>query len=187
MRAQNIVISANTARNIYNFRKELIQALKAHGYNIFIISPNDESVPLLKDMGCEHIHIFMDNRGTSPIHDFRLWWDYRKILKAIKPVAYLGYTIKPNIYGSLAAHITQTPTLNNISGLGTVFIRKTWVTAMVRFLYKMALSRAAIVFFQNSDDQAEFIDEGLVNKNTCRLLPGSGIDLDHFSKARIRI
>jgi len=73
---------------------------------------------------------------------------------------------------------------NNISGLGTVFIKKTWITGMVRVLYKLALSRAAIVFFQNSDDQAEFVAEGLVDISKCRLLPGSGIDLDHFTASQ---
>ena len=184
MTKPSVVISANTAWNIYNFRKELIIALQAEGYNIFFVSPSDDSVPHLKAMGCEHVPIVMVSSGTSPVHDMKLCWSYRKILKKIKPEVYLGYTIKPNIYGSIAAHMTSTPTINNISGLGTVFIKKSWITRVVRFLYKLALSRAGIVFFQNSDDQAEFVAESLVEEEKCRCLPGSGIDLEHFSSSR---
>ena len=85
----------------------------------------------------------------------------------------LGYTIKPNIYGSLACHVLGIPTINNISGLGAVFISRGWVTHLVQFLYRQALARSAHVFFQNSDDEALFLSRGLAPRGgraCCRAL-----------------
>ena len=99
--------------------------------------------------------------------------------------AYLGYTIKPNIWGSLAAQACGIPVINNISGLGTAFIRDTWLTSVVRMLYRTALARSHVVFFQNEDDRSLFVRQRLVTAKRTGLLPGSGIDLEHFSPLSI--
>jgi glycosyltransferase involved in cell wall biosynthesis len=93
---------------------------------------------------------------------------------------FLGYTIKPNINGSLAAHSLGIPVVNNNAGLGTAFIRDTWLTRLARALYRMALSRSHTVFFQNDDDRRFFISAKIVRRKQARLVPGSGIDLGRF-------
>jgi glycosyltransferase involved in cell wall biosynthesis len=98
----------------------------------------------------------------------------------------LGFTIKPNIYGSLVAHAIGIPVINNIAGLGAVFIKKGWLRWFVTTLYRLALRRSKKVFFQNSDDQKMFTEAGLVRKSCATLLPGSGIDLEHFS-SRVQV
>jgi len=176
-----IVISANTSWNVYNFRKPLIRALQDEGYRVVAIAPPDESSELLvTELGCEYRPILIDSSGTSIKNDFALIRAYRKYLKELKATAFLGYTIKPNIYGSFAAHLTGTPTINNISGLGTVFIKKNWITPIVLGLYRLVLSRAAHVFFQNEDDRSLFVKEKLVKPEITGVLPGSGIDLDKY-------
>jgi len=107
-------------------------------------------------------------------------FDFYKILRDEKPDVYLGYTVKPNVFGSLAAHIHGIRVINNIAGLGTVFGNKSWITAIVRQLYRFALSRSEKVFFQNCDDKSYFIKEGLIKENISDLLPGSGVDLQKF-------
>jgi glycosyltransferase involved in cell wall biosynthesis len=101
-------------------------------------------------------------------------------MKRLRPVAYLGFTIKPNIYGCLAAARAGIPAIANISGLGTVFIRRGPLLALVTRLYRRALRRAAVVFFQNPDDRQLFLENRLVRPGQARLLPGSGVDLDRF-------
>ena len=94
--------------------------------------------------------------------------------------ALLGYTIKPNIYGSLAAHLLGIPVINNITGLGTAFIEQTWLTRLVRFLYARSLSLSKTVFFQNADDRDLFVHLRLVRSERAALVPGDGVDLDKF-------
>jgi glycosyltransferase involved in cell wall biosynthesis len=123
----------------------------------------------------------MDNRGTHPLRDALLLMRLIRVLRAERPAAMLGYTVKPNIYGSIACHLLGIPTINNISGLGAVFISHGWVTQVVQFLYRQALARSAHVFFQNGDDEALFLSRGLAPKGRTGLLPGSGVDLVRFA------
>jgi len=102
-------------------------------------------------------------------------------MRSERPDVYLGYTVKPNVYGSLAAHLLRIPVINNISGLGAVFIRDGWLLRVVRWMYRTALMRSAKVFFQNDDDRQLFISGGLLRAEMTDLLPGSGIDLNRFT------
>jgi glycosyltransferase involved in cell wall biosynthesis len=125
----------------------------------------------------------MDNKGTHPGRDLLLLWRFFRLLRRERPDVYLGYTVKPNVYGSLAAHALGIPVINNIAGLGAVFIKDSWLTRLVRGLYRLALSRSAKVFFQNDDDRQMFISGGLVAETVTDRLPGSGIDLAKFVPA----
>jgi glycosyltransferase involved in cell wall biosynthesis len=93
----------------------------------------------------------------------------------------MGFTVKPNVYGSLAAHSLGIPVLNNIAGLGAAFAERGWLNWLVRQLYRRALVRSAVVFFQNPEDRDQFVQDGLVRAEISRLLPGSGVDISHFS------
>jgi glycosyltransferase involved in cell wall biosynthesis len=178
--SHKIVISINTAWNIYNFRSGLIKALVDCGYQVVALAPGDEYAHRLRDMGCRFIHMPMDSNGTHPGRDLSLLMRYFHVLRAERPLAYLGYTVKPNIYGSLAAHMLRVPVINNIAGLGTTFINSSLVTHIVRTLYRISLRRSHRIFFQNADDQALFIGTGLVRAESTDRLPGSGMDLAHF-------
>jgi glycosyltransferase involved in cell wall biosynthesis len=94
---------------------------------------------------------------------------------------FLGYTAKPNVYGSLAAQALGIPVINNVSGLGTAFIRQGLLTRIVSGLYRLAFRRSARVFFQNPEDQDLFVSAGIVPPEKTALLPGSGIDLARFA------
>lgn len=178
-----IVICINSAWNILNFRVGLIQALIAAGYEVVALAPYDKHVPQLTKMGCRFVEIPMDNGGTHPLRDAHLLWRFWKTLRTISPDVYLGYTVKPNIYGSLASHWLSIPVINNIAGLGSAFIKGGWLVHVVQALYRAALSRSAKVFFQNDDDRQLFLQSGLVRLEKTDLLPGSGIDLLRFQPA----
>ncbi|GGD31891.1 glycosyltransferase family 4 protein [Aureimonas glaciei] len=178
-----ILISINTSWNVYNFRSGLVQALVAAGYEVVVAAPEDGHSARLADLGCRYIALPMDNQGTSPRSDIRLYRNYRRLMRAEKPDCFLGWTIKPNIYGTLAAQSLGIPAINNISGLGTAFIRGGWLSRLAKSLYRLALRRSATVFFQNRDDRALFVDQKLVQRERTALLPGSGIDLTRFSAA----
>ena len=164
-----------------NFRSGLIKRLIEEGYDVHVCAPLDKHRQSLESLGCNFHSLSMNNKGTSPLEDLKLIKSYVALMKVIRPDAYLGFTIKPNVYGNIAAHRCGVPTINNVSGLGTVFIRKSWITFIVKRLYKKALKKSYRVFFQNNDDLALFLDEGLVERENTAILPGSGVNLQYFS------
>lgn len=175
-----IVIALNTTWNLVNFRSGLIRALVSHGCEVVAVAPPDEFVPKLLALGCRFVPLPMDNKGTHLGRDILLLWRFYWMLRLERPNVYLGYTIKPNVYGSIAAHALGIPVVNNISGLGAVFIKDTWLTRLVRRLYRLALSRSAKVFFQNEDDRRLFVDGRLVRREIADKVPGSGVALARF-------
>jgi len=181
---RRVVLAANSSWNIVNFRAGLIEALKREGYEPVVVAPLDEAAESrMGELGVERIVVGIERSGLNPIADLRLLGEYRRILKRLRPAAFLGFTIKPNIYGCIAARSLGVPAIANISGLGTVFIKRGALLALVTRLYRFALSRAAVVFFQNPDDRALFIERRMVRPEQARLLPGSGVDLERFAPA----
>jgi glycosyltransferase involved in cell wall biosynthesis len=176
-----VLIALNTAWNLFNFRSGLIRALIGAGYEVVAVAPPDEYVSRLMALGCRFVPLPMDNKGTHPGRDLLLLWRFFQLLRDENPDVYLGYTVKPNVYGSLAARTLSIPVINNIAGLGAVFIKDSWLTRLVRGLYRLALLRSAKVFFQNDDDLQMFVLGGLVSPSVTDRLPGSGIDLDKFT------
>lgn len=186
------MIALNTAWNLVNFRSGLIAALVAEGFDVVAVAPSDEYVDQLIGLGCRYIPMPMDNKGTHPGRDLMLLFRFFKLMRTERPDIYLGYTVKPNIYGSLAANGLGIAVINNVAGLGTVFNQTGWLNWFVRILYRISLSRSATVFFQNSDDYQLFVSEKIVSRAVADCLPGSGIDLRKFvpvplpAKASIR-
>lgn len=164
---------------LYKFRKEVLQALIMQGHEVYVSLPNDEYIPLLEDIGCKYIESKVDRRGKNPIADIKLLGSYIKIINKIKPDIVLTYTIKPNLYGSIACRITKTKYLPNITGLGTAVENGGLVKDIILNLYKVALKNAKCVFFQNGPNKQFFIDKGIIKKNAM-LIPGSGVNLDEY-------
>lgn len=175
-----IAIVLNTSWNIYNFRMNFVRELIRNGHEIHTVAPYDDFTPLLQEAGCIHHDIRMDSRGANPIKDSaliaELFFTYRKI----RPDVILHYTIKPNVYGTLAAAMLKIPVINNVCGLGTVFLKDNLVSKVAMVLYKMSFRFANKVFFQNPDDLNLFVGNNLVDKEAVDLLPGSGVDLQKF-------
>jgi glycosyltransferase involved in cell wall biosynthesis len=137
----------------------------------------------MRELDVQRISVRIERSGLNPLSDLRLLAAYRGLLKRLRPVAYLGYTIKPNIYGSLAAASLGIPAIPNVSGLGTAFIRQGPVQQIVTRLYRVGFRRAPVVFFQNDEDRQLFIDRRIVRREQARVLPGSGVDLERFAPA----
>jgi len=175
-----VCIALNSTWNLVNFRSGLITALIDSGYEVVALAPADDYVDRLVALGARFVPLSMDNQGTNPLNDALLFWRFWRILRFEKPVAFLGFTVKPNVYGSLAAHTLGVPVVNNIAGLGAVFVEQSYLTRLLKGLYKIALSRSSLIFFQNNDDRRMFIHDGLVKSEVTDLLPGSGVDLDRF-------
>jgi glycosyltransferase involved in cell wall biosynthesis len=179
--AKKILISLNTAWNLLNFRAGLISELISSGYEVVAVAPKDEYVVKLEFLGCRFVHLEIDNQGTHPIRDLLLIWRFFRLLKTEKPDLCLFYTVKPNVYGSLASRLCGIPFINNVSGLGAVFIRGGWLRRFISELYRLAFRNSNQVFFQNRDDLELFLENKLVKEALTDVLPGSGINLHRFT------
>ena len=177
-----ILISANSLFNIVNFRTGLIRALAVAGYRPIVVAPADGAT-LPPGFPAEHVPIDIARSGLNPAVDALLAYRYFWLLHRLRPAAYLSFTIKPNIYGAIAASAAGVPSLPNVSGLGTAFLGSGKFASFVSSLYRFAFRRSAIVFFQNPDDRDLFLARKIVRADQVRLLPGSGIDLDRFHPA----
>ena len=180
-----IAITLNTSWNIYNFRRSLIIAFLERGHEVIAIAPKDDFTDRLIQMGCSFENVTMDSRGANPLKDIGLTLELYNIYKRIKPDVILHYTIKPNIYGTLAAAKLDIPCVNNISGLGTIFMNDNWVSKIAMSLYRFSFKYPKKVFFQNQEDYQLFQDKRLIEKNICEVIPGSGIDLQHFTPKKL--
>jgi len=178
-----IIISSNTSWSIYNFRLGLVKELLKKN-KVIIIAPKDKFSQKLIDLGCEYYDIYIDNKGTNPINDLKTFWQYYKIYKKIKPNVVLHFTIKPNIYGNFACELLNILVVNNVTGLGTVFIKENLVTQIVKNMYKMAFKNS-FIFFQNKDDKELFFKLGIINHKNIEILPGSGINIEKFQPIQI--
>ncbi len=176
-----IAISINRSWNIYNFRSGLVKALIAEGHEVVAIAPKDKYSKLLMKMGCRFFPLEVENTGSNPVKDLSLYLEYLKIYKKIEPDIVLQYTIKPNIYGTMAAKRLEIPVINNVSGLGTVFLNNGLVSLVAQLLYKVAFRNTDLVFFQNEDDRSEFLKKIRLPHLQTDLLPGSGINLSDFA------
>lgn len=181
-----IAIVLNTSWNIYNFRMNFVRALIANGFEVHTIAPVDDYTHFLEEAGCTHHAVRMDSRGANPIKDSALIAELFWIYKKVKPDIVLHYTIKPNVYGTLAATLLNIPVINNVCGLGTVFLKDNLVSAIAVFLYRISFRFARKVFFQNPDDLKLFLDRKLVPADVVDLVPGSGIDLNKFKPMQYR-
>jgi len=177
-----IVISSNTSWSIYNFRLNLARNLSKNGYKVILVAPRDKYSEIL-EKEFDYYDVFMNNKGTNPIEDFKTIISYYRLYKDIKPNIVLNFTIKPNIYGTIACSWLKIKTINNIAGLGYLFVHQNLVTIIAKKLYKYSQKKANKIFFQNREDYKTFTTQKLVDIEKCDILPGSGVDVNKFTSS----
>ncbi|WP_026298179.1 glycosyltransferase family 4 protein [Cohnella laeviribosi] len=176
-----ILLLGNDSTYIYNFRKEIILRLLEEGHEIHISTPIGNRINELIKWGCRVTETQVDRRGTNPVKDLKLLLHYIRLLNKIKPDVVLAYTIKPNLYGGIACRLLRIPYINNITGLGSGFLKKSVLFRnLLTFLYKVSLKRSFCIFFQNKSDLNALLEKKII-KNNYELLPGSGVNLSEFA------
>jgi len=177
-----IAVVANTTWYLVNFRLNLMKVLIQFGHDVIAISPEDqEQAIVLRDAGIIFEPVKISGSGVNPLKELISVAGLRHIFRKYDVQVVLSYTPKGNIYSAIAALFCGIPFVPNISGQGRTFIHKSFVTQVVKMLYRLTLGRAYKVFFQNCDDLELFIAAGLVSRNQCERLPGSGVDLKRFT------
>ncbi len=174
-----ILIMANDSGGLYNFRKEIIKTILECGHEVHICLPNGDFVSQLIEMGCSFEACNFDRHGTNPADEFRIIGQYKKIIKTVTPDIVFTYTIKPNIYGGIVCARKNVPYVVNITGLGTAVENSGWMQKVTLALYRFALRKAQMVFFQNTENR-DFMLKHKIVQGKYDLLPGSGVNLTHF-------
>jgi len=153
MNPKKIAIIANTTWNIYNFRLNIIRKLIAEGHEVIVMAPVDkfitytESIREVTHIPIRHLH----RDSVNPIQDLRLLIELMRLYKRHKPDLILHYTVKPNIYGGLAARLLGIPSVGVITGLGYSLMHEGWINVITRLLYRFFLPFHRKVIFENSD------------------------------------
>lgn len=171
---------ANTAWNLANFRAPVISALVADGHRVIAAAAADGAEAKLLRLGAEFRGLPVQSSSRNPLADLRLFGSLVHLLRRERPDFLMTFTIKPNIYGTLAARLTRTRALATVSGLGSAFLAGGPTGRLIDRLYGLGLSGANAVFFQNDEDRDLFVERRLVRSDQVRRVPGSGIDLAHF-------
>lgn len=188
---KKILILASLSSSLRNFRGPLIEALRDAGHQVHAAAPgltsDAQTHNWLKTRGIICHDVAIARAGFGPLADLRALWALWRLMSHLRPDVFLGYTIKPVIWGLIASRLAGVPQrVALITGLGYAFTEGTGlvrgaVKALARSLYKVALRSATLVFFQNEDDRADFSAMGLLPSGTIvHVVAGSGIDLVQF-------
>ena len=188
MERKRILFLAQHFITLYCFRRELIERLCKEGHEVYLSLPVSEDNAYFEKIGCRIVPTEIDRRGVNPVKDLKLISFYKKMVPEIDPDIIFSYTIKPNVYGSLATNRKkrkngkQYRQICNITGTGGTFLEDNLVARICRILYRHSVKNCYKVFFQNKGDRDMFIKNHLIRDNY-DMLPGSGVNLDQFSLA----
>ena len=151
MESKKILILSNHFITLYNFRRELIARLISHGHKVYISMPEDERNGYFAQLGCEIIVTPMSRRGMNPAQDISLLHRYKRIMREVQPDIIFSYTIKPNIYGTMASNALHYKQVCNVTGTGATFLHENLLAKLVRVLYRHSMKYAYKVVEQFMD------------------------------------
>ncbi|MBO5166200.1 MAG: glycosyltransferase family 4 protein [Lachnospiraceae bacterium] len=179
MEKKKVVLIGNHHIVIYNFRREFVQRLVKEGHEVIVFLPVTEEAEKIRELGCELVDIPVDRRGINPIKDARLFLQYKKKLKEIRPDMVFTYTIKPNIYAGYACRLLKIPYACTITGLGKGIENGGIIRGIIMRLYKTALKKVKRIFFQNEDNKKLFVERN-IGQGRYGMVNGSGVNLNVF-------
>jgi glycosyltransferase involved in cell wall biosynthesis len=182
-----IAIVANSTWNIYNFRLNILRALEEKGAEIVVIAPIDKYIFYLNEFkNVRHIPLKrLSRKSKNPLRDLLLFNEFYNIYKREKFDVVLHYTIKPNIWGNLAARFCQTPSVCAVTGLGYAFLHNGWVEKLTTLLYRFSFKSAKKVIFENDEDRVYFDEKNITKLGQSMSVNGCGIDTDYYAIEKV--
>lgn len=177
---KKILFCDNSLHELINFRGDVINSYAADGFDVVLVSPlNCDYLP--KYSNIRHIPIDLNRSGMNPLNEFSYFKSLYKIYRIEKPDYIFHYTIKPNIYGSLAAHLCHIPSSAMIAGLGYVFNNNGLGSLIARCLYRFAMRFPEHVFVLNSYNRDVILENKMATEEQLILLSGGeGINLEIY-------
>lgn len=174
-----ILFVSNTSWYLYNFRLRLMESLIEKGNIVIVAAPYDECSEKLKKKRIGFIPIELDRKKINPTKDLKFFWRLYNIYKKEKPDLVLHHTLKPNICGAVAAKIAKIKCINNVTGLGWVFMRENVLFRVAKLLCKFSFNFCEKVFLLNEDDLRFFERNKILNKSKSLLIK-EGVNTSFF-------
>ena len=181
-RSKRVAIVCNKYEYIYIFRRKLIDRLVKEGYELILVAGKDKYLLRFQETyDCDYRPINLKASSTNPLMELITFWSLFNQLRASKPDVVLNFTIKANIYSAFSCRRLKIPAINNVTGFGTAFFSGNIILRKVsKFLIRFSFKSVRRVYVQNSDDERDLIDSGLVDSRLITRIPGSGVDVDKF-------
>ena len=186
LKIKTVAFVANTSWSIYNFRLGIIKKLLSLGIKVVVVAPPDDYSSKIKSLGCDFYPISLDNYGYNPVRDFKTLIQLRKIYKKTRPGFIFHYTVKPNIYGTIAAKFCKIPSIAVTTGLGHLFLKNRLVTFISFGLYRIVGRLSQQIWFLNEDDKALFLKKKIIKPKKAFLLNSEGVDTDYFAPMNVQ-
>jgi glycosyltransferase involved in cell wall biosynthesis len=189
MITQKIILVANTDWYLYNFRLALAHFLRSQEFEVVLVSPPGRYALALQQAGFRWIEWKVGRQSLAPWAEAAALLQLARLYRQEKPALVHHHTIKPVLYGSLAARLAHIPAVvNSITGRGYVFVGEDRKARLLRRLagplYRLAFSFPnCAVIFENDIDRQYFIRGGLLQAGRARLIEGVGVDIARFSPA----
>jgi glycosyltransferase involved in cell wall biosynthesis len=174
---------ASIAWTLWNYRRSLIHALEAAGYEVILLAAEDKSCFYLEQQTQASFYPLqqLSRRSLSLLQNFRALLELYTAFRRHRPELALFFTIRPNTLGNFAATLAGIPTISTIEGLGIAGSAPAWLRWFTERLYKLAFLHTRKVIFLNEEDRKEFQGRRLVEAPKAVFIHGPGIDLQHFS------
>ena len=180
MTIKKIILCANSAAALANFRINIIQFLIKNGYNVVIVAPTDIEVNIFKELGVKVVDWKLDSRGQTIIHEFISLIRLCYILFLENPDLSIFYGIKPIVYGNLINKFCRRKSLNVVTGLGYVFIEKRKLNIFIQKMLRFSFGKRSHTWCLNNDDMDLLVTKGLINKNQVSILHGEGVNTKYY-------
>ncbi|SMX47348.1 glycosyltransferase family 4 protein [Actibacterium lipolyticum] len=188
---KKIIVIAGYGWSLVNFRIELLKRMVANGHDVLALAPDidEPTAAILEKWGIRHGHVRMNRTGTNPVQDFQTFVDLYRIFKKEKPDHIVPYTMKPIVYGGMAARLAGVPNQYALfTGLGYAFMEEnpTGKRALVRAttvrLHRLALKSLKGAFYYNPSEEQDIRKFRLVPDSVpLHAVPGSGVDTSLFN------
>lgn len=181
-----VLILSPKNRTTYNFRGGLIKEIIALGHEVIVTGPNFDNIKEVKKLGVTFVLVPLKKSSIGILGDIKYIQSIYKLLRSLKPQIVLAYTIKPVIYGNIAARLAGIKNFYSlITGLGFLYTSQTQIAIMLKPVVSLLINAMAKnskrVIFQNSDDLRDFVSRRLVKPNKCSVVNGSGVNLQMFT------
>ncbi|MCI8487698.1 MAG: glycosyltransferase family 4 protein [Clostridia bacterium] len=186
IKQQKVLMMCGSSQTVINFRMGLIRAFQAKDINVSVVALDDDYKDDIIAKGIEFFCVNTQNRSLNPFGMKKLQKQYFSIIQTVHPDIVFTFMLKPNIFGTRAAkQVGVEKIFSMVEGAGDVFINNglKWklIRAVVCKMYRKSFKYANKVFFLNNDDKAEFIARKIVKEEQCEVIPGIGVDLEHFA------
>ncbi len=182
-----IILVCNTSWGMMMFRLGLMKQLLVDGYEVTVLAPKDGSSDDIKKLGVNFIELPMQNKGSNPFSDLRMTFRLFKHYQNIKPLLVFTYTVKPNVFGAIAAKFANVKSIAVVTGLGYTFINHTLTSKIAKKLYRFSLKYSNKVWFINYEDRNKFVKDRLIKRELIELLPSEGVDMKKYLPRQNRV